>query len=138
MEVKDNLGVKRAARRKLEHELGIDPSEAPIEGFTYLTRLHYKAAFDEKWGEHEIDHILIMQRDVKLNVNENEIGDYKYVTPEELKQMIEDSKDPSKNLLITPWFEKIAVNFLFKWWAHLKEFGRVPEEDFDHATIHRL
>ena len=38
------LGVKRAAVRKLEHELGILPSEVPIEKFQFLTRLHYWAA----------------------------------------------------------------------------------------------
>ncbi|XP_030846165.1 isopentenyl-diphosphate Delta-isomerase 1 isoform X2 [Strongylocentrotus purpuratus] len=40
MELKDALGVKRAARRKLKHELGIEPEQVPIEGFTYLTRVH--------------------------------------------------------------------------------------------------
>ena len=34
-------GVKRAARRKLEQELGIPPEDVPIESFTYLTRVHY-------------------------------------------------------------------------------------------------
>ena len=38
------VGAKRAAIRKLEHELGIPPSDLSIDGFKYLTRLHYWAA----------------------------------------------------------------------------------------------
>lgn len=47
-------GVKNAARRKLEHELGIKPDQVPFEDFRFLTRIHYKAPCgDGKWGEHE-------------------------------------------------------------------------------------
>jgi len=46
-------GVKRAAQRKLNHELGIKPSQVPISDFKFLTRIHYKAPSDGKWGEHE-------------------------------------------------------------------------------------
>lgn len=46
-------GVKRAAQRKLDHELGIKAEQVPIEEFKFLTRIHYKAPSDGKWGEHE-------------------------------------------------------------------------------------
>ena len=46
-------GVKRAAQRKLDHELGIKKEQVPIENFHFLTRIHYKAPSDGKWGEHE-------------------------------------------------------------------------------------
>jgi isopentenyl-diphosphate delta-isomerase type 1 len=46
-------GVKRAAQRKLDHELGIKAAQVPIEKFKFLTRIHYKAPSDGKWGEHE-------------------------------------------------------------------------------------
>lgn len=38
------VGVKNAAIRKLEHELGIVPGEIPVSDFKFLTRLHYWAA----------------------------------------------------------------------------------------------
>ena len=38
------MGVKRAAVRKLKHELGIEPGQVPLEKFKFLTRLHYWAA----------------------------------------------------------------------------------------------
>ncbi|KAL8298477.1 hypothetical protein RB597_006720 [Gaeumannomyces tritici] len=47
------MGVKRAAQRKLDHELGIKKEQVPIENFHFLTRIHYKAPSDGKWGEHE-------------------------------------------------------------------------------------
>jgi isopentenyl-diphosphate delta-isomerase len=46
-------GAKRAAQRKLEHELGINKEQVPFEDFHFLTRIHYKAPSDGKWGEHE-------------------------------------------------------------------------------------
>jgi len=48
-----NAGAKRAGQRKLFHELGIVADELPLEKFHFLTRIHYKAASDGVWGEHE-------------------------------------------------------------------------------------
>ena len=53
LEAANQIGVKRAAQRKLFQELGIAPEEVPLEAFTFLTRMHYKAASDPVWGEHE-------------------------------------------------------------------------------------
>jgi len=63
----------------------------PLESFEYLTRIHYRAAnlpHDGVFGEHEIDYILFIRRDVTLHPNSNEVRDYRYVTQEELKDMI--------------------------------------------------
>ena len=46
-------GVKRAAQRKLEHELGIPVGTITLEEIHFLTRIHYVAPYDAKWGEHE-------------------------------------------------------------------------------------
>ncbi len=46
-------GTKRAAIRKLDQELGIKAEQASLEKFKFLTRIHYKAPSDGKWGEHE-------------------------------------------------------------------------------------
>lgn len=50
---KDQHGVRVAASRKLEHELGIPKSQTPIDEFQYLTKIHYLAPSDGVWGEHE-------------------------------------------------------------------------------------
>ena len=60
-------GVKAAAVRKLAHELGIAPEQVPLQGFRFLTRLHYCAADTHtwgpqaEWGEHEVDYILFIR-----------------------------------------------------------------------------
>jgi isopentenyl-diphosphate delta-isomerase len=47
------LGVKRAAVRKLDHELGIPGEQVPLDQFNFITRIHYVAPSDGRWGEHE-------------------------------------------------------------------------------------
>jgi isopentenyl-diphosphate Delta-isomerase len=56
---KDQLGVRVAASRKLEHELGIPKSQTPIDEFQYLTRIHYLAPSDGVWGEHEGTKVIV-------------------------------------------------------------------------------
>jgi isopentenyl-diphosphate Delta-isomerase len=46
-------GARRAAQRKLLHELGIASHEVPLDAFHFLTRIHYRAPSDDVWGEHE-------------------------------------------------------------------------------------
>ncbi|OJK04654.1 hypothetical protein ASPACDRAFT_19806 [Aspergillus aculeatus ATCC 16872] len=114
------LGVKRAAQRKLDQELGIKAEQVPLDKFEFFTRIHYKAPSDGKWGEHEsalpslVDYILFIQADVDLNINPNEIRDTCYVSAEELKQMFE-----KPGLKFTPWFKLICNSMLFEWWSHL-------------------
>ncbi|KZV71331.1 Isopentenyldiphosphate isomerase [Peniophora sp. CONT] len=110
----EQLGVRHAANRKLEHELGIPRSQTPIEEFQYLTRIHYLAPSDGKWGEHEVDYILFFTGDVDVTANENEIRDWKYVDKAELQAMFE-----APGNLFTPWFKLIARDFLFGWWDEL-------------------
>lgn len=46
-------GVRNAAQRKLLDELGILAQDVPVDQFTPLGRILYKAPSDGKWGEHE-------------------------------------------------------------------------------------
>lgn len=107
-------GVKRAAQRKLDHELGIKMEQVPIENFRFLTRIHYKAPSDGKWGEHEVDYILFIKANVDLDPSPNEVQATKHVTPDQLKQLFEDS-----SLKFTPWFKLICNSMLFEWWEKL-------------------
>jgi len=107
-------GVKRAAQRKLEHELGIKTEQVPFDNFKFLTRIHYKAPSDGKWGEHEIDYILFIKANVDLDPNLNEVQATQYLTADKLKELFED---PS--LKFTPWFKLICNSMLFEWWENL-------------------
>jgi isopentenyl-diphosphate delta-isomerase len=114
-------GVKAAAIRKLEHELGIPTETIEPNRFKFLTRLHYWAADvvthgkKSPWGEHEIDYILFVKANVQLKPNPEEVKDVKYVTLSELKAMMQ----PDSGLLWSPWFRIIAEQFLVHWWANL-------------------
>ncbi|KAJ8083982.1 isopentenyl-diphosphate delta-isomerase idi1 [Marasmius tenuissimus] len=111
---KDAYGVRVAASRKLEHELGIPQSQTPVDEFQYLTRIHYLAPSNGLWGEHEVDYILFLTRDVDVTPNANEISDYKYVDKAELQAMFSEQTNS-----FTPWFKLIARDFLFGWWDEL-------------------
>lgn len=125
-------GAKQAAQRKLEHELGIPAKDVPLDSFQFLTRIHYKSASgneSSKWGEHEIDYILICRSPKpQIKANFNEVKDYKYVSAAELKDMFED---PS--LVFTPWFKLICRTLLFKWWDNLNNL-----EQFEDEEVHRM
>lgn len=117
-------GAKRAAIRKLDHELGIKSEQVPFSDFDFLTRIHYLAPSDGKWGEHEIDYILFIEADVTLDINKNEVRDTRWVSADELRQMFKDVESQSgkdKDLKYTPWFRLICESFLFKWWDALEE-----------------
>ncbi|GAB1318979.1 isopentenyl-diphosphate delta-isomerase idi1 [Madurella fahalii] len=108
------LGVKRAAQRKLEHELGIKTEQVPLDQFRFLTRIHYKAPSNGQWGEHEIDYILFIKANVDLDINKNEVQAIQYVLADDLKKQF---GNPS--LKFTPWFKLICESMLFEWWQHL-------------------
>ncbi len=114
MELKNALGVKRAAVRKLEQELGIHPSQVPIEKFDFVTKMRYQARQDENWIEREIDHCLVIHADVDVNPNPNEVSEIKWVSQDELEEML--VSDDSENV-IAPWFRCIAARIMNDdWW----------------------
>jgi isopentenyl-diphosphate delta-isomerase len=83
------IGVKRAAQRRLAFELGIEPTEIPLSDFRYITRILYKAPSNEGvWGEHEVDYILIIRKDVRLNPIDNEVRHFEYLNKRDFKSKI--------------------------------------------------
>ncbi|KAI4347389.1 hypothetical protein L6164_008205 [Bauhinia variegata] len=130
------LGVRNAAQRKLFDELGIPAEDVPVDQFTTLGRILYKAPSDGKWGEHELDYLLFIVRDVNLNPNPDEVADVKYVNRDYLKELLRKVDAGEEGLKLSPWFRLVVDNFLFKWWDHL-ENGTL-EEIIDMKTIHKL
>jgi len=128
-------GVKRAAQRKLKHELGI-MEVIPIENMKYLGRLHYCASDDVvqsdgcSWGEHEIDYVLFIQADVTVLPNPEEIQDYRYVSLEELQQMM----SPRSGLKWSPWFSIFAKSYLPSWWEDLN----ITIKSDKHVNLHTI
>jgi isopentenyl-diphosphate delta-isomerase len=128
----NQIGVKRAAIRKLQHELGIPSKQLTVNDFKFLTRLHYKSEYDDEWGEHEIDYILFIQKDVSLNPSRNEVNDWRWFTRDELQQFVRSAQQ--NDIKLTPWFQLIFDHFLFKWWDSLDNL----EPYVDGHTIHRF
>ncbi|XP_049784626.1 isopentenyl-diphosphate Delta-isomerase 1 [Schistocerca cancellata] len=120
------IGVRRAAQRRLNQELGIPPEQATLDDLHYLTRIHYKADTGI-WGEHEIDYILILHKDVDVNPNPEEVSEISYVAREKFDEFMKSSVTP-----LTPWFHLIADKYLRLWWDNLNQLKQFQ----DHTTIH--
>lgn len=130
----NHLGVKRAAVRKLGHELGISSKELPIEKFNYMGTIQYLAPGANGWGEHEIDHVLAIQANVHVNPNPNEVDECRWFDEKELATFMESSKRPD-GPKVSPWFAKLYYQFLPQWWAEVRSNRLKPTKD---ARIHRL
>ena len=114
MEETDARGVKRAAIRKLDQELGISPTSFNIDDFHFVTKMRYSARMNAEWIEREIDHILLIKADVELNPNDNEVSAVKWVDSDELDAML--VAGDSENI-IAPWFRCIAARIMTPdWW----------------------
>lgn len=125
----DVLGVRRAAGRRLNYELGVPLDQVGPEQFQYLTRIHYRDPGDGKWGEHEIDYILVLHRDVSLNPNPDEVSEVQYVGRDQLDSFLASQSAP-----LTPWFSLIAQHHLRMWWDNLHQLHKFH----DHSSILRF
>jgi isopentenyl-diphosphate delta-isomerase type 1 len=116
-------GIKHAAIRKCKHELGIEKKYISHDQIQFITRFHYWAADtltygeDAPWGEHEVDYILFLQVDDDIPVipNPEEVSEYKYLSLDELKAMMEEP-----GLLWSPWFRGIMDRGGWDFWADLE------------------
>ena len=131
-------GVKNAARRKLEQELGIAPADVPLESFTWLTRVHYAGASADAqpqpggeplWGEHEIDWILVCAPPVapRITPNPNEVQAVREFSQDELRAWLREGggggggagggAGAAADALVTPWFGVMERSgLLYRWW----------------------
>jgi isopentenyl-diphosphate Delta-isomerase len=121
MEMEGDMGVKRAAQRKLGQELGIPPEEIPLSCFHWVTRVHYRASCDDgKWGEHEIDHVLLAlpERDVTLSLNPNEVQDTLAFHEADMNDWLGSAAD--RGTKVSPWFRVIQCSLLPRWWKAVR------------------
>jgi isopentenyl-diphosphate delta-isomerase type 1 len=137
-------GVKNAAVRKLEHELGLTfPLDSP-PNFKFLTRLRYWAcdtvthgATTAPWGEHEIDYVLFLtvarKESIVLQPHPDEVDAVRWVNPAELTAMMNDDQ-----LLLSPWFRLICHKWLLPvWWKDL-EGCMTTKKYCDYDIIHEF
>ena len=83
-----------AAERRLKEEFGFTCS------LKFIFKFEYKADYDEKWGENELDHVFIGKHDDAVKPDKNEVDEWKFVETEWLKNDIK--KNPGN---YTPWLK---------------------------------
>ena len=125
-ELIDASGVKRAAIRKLHQELGISPDELSLDDFHFVTKMMYSARMNADWIEREIDHILVIQADVDIKINQNEVSEIKWVSKQELRQILAGDIDIGGE--IAPWFRCIAERVMTdEWWDSIGNLDLIVE-----------
>lgn len=143
VELDSVLGAKRAAIRKLSHELGIETGSITTSDLHFLNRIHYRAECkDGTWGEHELDYVLFCRVDVPLRPSANEVESVRYVSPEELRELFNESDSGQPGApRVSPWFRHIVDSFGWRWWKALVASG--PDAvyalaDAPDGPVHRL
>tara|TARA_B100000459_G_scaffold24664_1_gene11941 strand:- start:1616 stop:3373 length:1758 start_codon:yes stop_codon:yes gene_type:complete len=125
-DTKDAMGVKRAAIRKLNQELGIPKSQVSVNDFHFITKMIYSSRMNAEWIEREIDHILMIKADVDVEINQNEVSEVRWVTQDELEEML--VADIQGDGEIAPWFRCIASRLMNSdWWEAVGDESRIAK-----------
>ena len=111
-------GVINAAKRKLQQELGISKSEISEINFRHLGSFHYECRWDSEWIEREIDHVLVAISDVEVDPNPNEISDTKWLSGDEIAEMM-TGRGFWKDQLVAPWFRLLWGEFLDQYYPDI-------------------
>jgi len=85
--------IEDAAKRRLMEELGF---ACPVD---YIFKFQYKADYDERYGENEIDHVFMGIYGGPIKPDKDEIDEWRFLPIEALIRDVE--KQPH---LYTPWF----------------------------------
>ena len=86
--------MEAATRRRLYEELGL---ECPLH---FLFKFQYQAQFDTVGAEHELCSVFIGQSSEPVRIDQNEIADWRWVSPDRL----EDEMRGAGAERFTPWF----------------------------------
>ena len=135
LELENAMGVKRAAVRKLEQELGIDPAQVSTDDMVYMTKMRYSARMNEEWIERELDHIIVMCADVEINPNPNEVANTLWVDHEKMEAMLLEER--AADQAIAPWFRCIAARIMKpSWWSAFNDKDALV--DLSDERIHDM
>lgn len=135
LELENAMGVKRAAVRKLEQELGIDPAQVSTDDMVYMTKMRYSARMNQEWIERELDHILVMCADVEINPNPNEVANTLWVDHDKMEAMLLEER--AADQAIAPWFRCIAARIMQpSWWSAFNDKDALA--DLSDERIHDM
>ena len=127
----DYIGMRRAAVRRSQFELGITELDANTD-LKVGSRILYYADNCPQFAEHELDYIVFAKKDLKTwdpkrDVNKDEIESVEWVSLKDFDEFLEykRTKDGSD---ITPWFKLLKESKLTKWWQDLIDHDKFPNE----------
>ena len=86
--------LEEAAHRRLKEEMGFDTELKEVFSFTYKVKLG-------ELFEHEHDHVFVGTFDGEPKPNPEEVGDWKWADPEEVRKDLEENPDR-----YTYWFRE--------------------------------
>ena len=89
-----------AGKRRLREEMGFETELNELFSFTY------EAPFDNGLTEHELDHVMVGTFNGQPEINEEEVADWKWMRPEDIKTDI--TNHPER---YTAWFKIIFERF---------------------------
>jgi len=90
----------QAGKRRLMEEMGFETELKEVFSFVY------KAPFDNGLTEHEFDHVMVGKFNDDPNINPDEVADWKWMLPEDIKRDIDEN--PNR---YTAWFKIIFERF---------------------------
>jgi isopentenyl-diphosphate delta-isomerase len=90
----------RAGKRRLMEEMGFETELKEVFSFVY------KAPFDNGLTEHEFDHVMVGKFNDVPKINPDEVADWKWMLPEDIKRDIEENPER-----YTAWFKIIFERF---------------------------
>ena len=135
LELENAMGVKRAAVRKLEQELGIDPAQVSTDDMVYMTKMRYSARMNQEWIERELDHIIVMCADVEINPNPNEVANTLWIDHDKMEAMLLEER--AADQAIAPWFRCIAARIMQpSWWSAFNDKDALA--DLSDERIHDM
>lgn len=89
-----------AGKRRLMEEMGFTTELKELFSFVY------KAPFDNGLTEHEFDHVMVGYFENEPDINPEEVADWKWMQPEDIKKDIAENPDE-----YTAWFKIIFERF---------------------------
>lgn len=97
-------GIKEAATRRLNEEMGFETALEKIFDFIY------QASFENGLIENEFDHVFVGQYDGSIKTNADEVSDHIFKSMEQIR--LELNNTPG---IYTEWF-KISFPKIEAWW----------------------
>lgn len=99
---RDGESKEACAMRRLKEEMGFSTAVKPRFKFIY------KAKYDDTFGEHELDTVLVGEYSGPIKPDNKEVAEYKWVKISELKKDLKENPQ-----IYTPWFKRIFSKMKF-------------------------